>query len=123
MGYRHERNKFEVADLSAIPWAVVKPPRIAECPIHLEAVLKESHAFGQAPYREKATAVAMEVRIIRAWVDDSIRLEGHENRIHPDRWRPLIMSFGQFYGLGSQLQESTLARIHESSYRPAAHMS
>ena len=104
MGYRHERNKFEVAGLSPIPSAVVKPPRIAECPIHLEAVLKESHAFGQAPYREKATAVAMEVRIIRAWVDDSIRLEGHENRIHPDRWRPLIMSFGQFYGLGSQLQ-------------------
>ena len=90
---------------------------------HLKAVLEESHAFGQAPYREKATAVAMEVRIIRAWVDDSIRLEGHENRIDPDRWRPLIISFCQFYGLGPQLKESALARIPESSYRPAAHMS
>ena len=123
MGYRHERNKFEVAGLSAIPSAVVKPPRIAECPIHLEAVLEESHAFGHAPYREKTTAVAMEVRIVRAWVDESIRLDGHENRVDPERWRPLIMSFCQFYGLGPQLQESTLARIPESSYRPAAHMS
>jgi hypothetical protein len=25
-------------------------------------------------------------------------MDGNTNRIDPDRWRPLIMSFGQFYG-------------------------
>ena len=36
----------------------------------------------------------------------------------PERWRPLIMSFQQFFGLGPMVHESTLARIPESAYRP-----
>ena len=48
--------------------------------------------------------------------------EGYENRIDPDLWRPLMMSFCQFYGLGERLHDSTLAEIPEVAYRPAAHM-
>jgi hypothetical protein len=41
------------------------------------------------------------------------------NRIDPDKWRPLIMSFQQFYGLAPhQLHDSELAKIPESLYRP-----
>ena len=37
----------------------------------------------------------------------------------PDRWQPLIFSFQQFYGLRpGRLQESELAKIPESQYRP-----
>ena len=122
MGYRHESDKFAVAGLTPVASTNVKPPRVAECPIHLEAVLEESHTFGHSPHRS-LTAVCIEVRIVRAWVDESIRLEGHENRIDPDRWHPLIMSFCQFYGLGERVHDSTLAQIPETSYRPAAHMS
>jgi hypothetical protein len=43
---------------------------------------------------------------------------GEPDRIDPDRWRPLIMSFQHFYGLTPRLQESTLATIPESAYRP-----
>jgi hypothetical protein len=32
-------------------------------------------------------------------------------------WRPLIMSFCRFYGLGQELVESRLARIPEGQYR------
>ncbi|HEX5075306.1 MAG TPA: hypothetical protein VFW03_19000 [Gemmatimonadaceae bacterium] len=49
---------------------------------------------------------------------EAVRLPGHRNRIDPDRWRPLIMSFQQFYGLGDRVQTSTLAEISEDSYRP-----
>jgi hypothetical protein len=45
---------------------------------------------------------------------------GEPDRIDPDRWRPLIMSFQQFYGLTPRLQKSTLATIPESAYRPKA---
>jgi hypothetical protein len=55
-------------------------------------------------------------------VDDSILLEGRENHIDPDQWRPLIMSFGRFYGLGREVHPSRLAAIPEALYRPAAHM-
>lgn len=45
-------------------------------------------------------------------------LAGYENRIDPDAWRPLIMSFSQFYGLGGRVHTSRLAEIPESAYRP-----
>lgn len=121
MGYRHERDKFAAAGLTRAESALVKPPRVAECPVQLEAVLEESRPFGHSPYRQP-TAVGVEVRIVRAWVDEAVRLDGQDDRIDPDRWRPLIMSFCQFYGLGGRLHDSNLAQIPEISYRPAAHM-
>jgi hypothetical protein len=33
------------------------------------------------------------------------------------------MSFCHFYGLGERLQDSVLAQIPESAYRPVPHMS
>jgi flavin reductase (DIM6/NTAB) family NADH-FMN oxidoreductase RutF len=113
MGYRTERDKFG-ADL-------VSPPRIVECPIQLEAVLEATHDFGHRPDKAPG-AFAFEVRIVRAHIDPALLMAGHENRVDPDKWRPLIMSFCQFYGLGGQLRSSILAEIPESSYRPVPHM-
>ena len=45
-------------------------------------------------------------------------MDGAKNRIYPDRWRPLVMTFCQFYGLGEGLWDSTLAEIPEDAYRP-----
>lgn len=50
-------------------------------------------------------------------VDASILMAGHADRIDPDKWRPLIMSFQQFYGLGPKLHPSTLGEIPEALYR------
>ena len=52
-------------------------------------------------------------------MDESILADGENHRIDPDKWRPLIMSFQHFYGLGPQVHESTLAQIPESMYRSA----
>ncbi len=121
MGYRFERDKFAVAGLTTAPADLVGAPRIVECAVQLEGVLEKCHAFGHAPDREPR-ALGMEVRIVRAHVDEAILLAGTENRIDPDRWRPLMMSFCEFYGLGPRLHQSTLAQIPEVAYRPAAHM-
>jgi len=52
-------------------------------------------------------------------VEEGILVKGERDRIDPDKWRPLIMSFQQFYGLApGKLHESTLAKIPESLYRP-----
>ncbi len=75
MGYRHERNKFEVAQLTLLRSELVRAPRILECPIHLEAVLEQSHAFGHRPDKAPG-AVGLEVRVVRAHVDESILLDG-----------------------------------------------
>ena len=119
MGYRHEKHKFAVSGLTAQPSDLVAPPRVLECPIQLEAVLEATHDFGHRP--DKACgAYAFEVRIVRAHVDQSLVMDA--NRIDPDRWRPLIMSFCHFYGLGDRVHPSTLAEIPEVLYRPVPHM-
>jgi flavin reductase (DIM6/NTAB) family NADH-FMN oxidoreductase RutF len=118
MGYRHEADKFGVARLSPLPAELVAPPRVAECPVHLEAVLEASHPLAQRDPERQGHLIALEVRVVRVHVDDSIRLAGHSDRIDPVRWRPLIMNFCQFFGLGGVLHHSTLAEIPESAYRP-----
>ena len=45
MGYRHEADRFGVANLTEIPSDLVAPPRVAECPVHLETVLEGTHAL------------------------------------------------------------------------------
>lgn len=122
MGYRHERDKFGVADLTPVDADLVRAPRVEECPIQLEAVVETIHDFGHRPDKAPG-ALAIEVRIIRAHVDDSLLIEDKPNHIDPDLWRPLMMSFAHFYGLGERLHASTLAQIPEESYRPVAHMS
>jgi flavin reductase (DIM6/NTAB) family NADH-FMN oxidoreductase RutF len=119
MGYRHERDKFGVAGLTPLPSDVVAAPRVAECPVQLEAVLEAVHPLAQSDPERQGRLVGLEVRIVRVHVHDSIRMAGYDDRIDPDLWRPLIMSFAKFYGLGEQVHPSRLAEIPESAYRPA----
>lgn len=121
MGYRHEKDKIGIAGLTTSPSDLVQPERVAECPVQLEAVLETSRPFGTRPDKD-TTAIAFEVRVVRAHVETGILLDGHKDRVDPNRWRPLIMSFCRFYGLGEEVFASTLAEIPESSYRPVASM-
>jgi flavin reductase (DIM6/NTAB) family NADH-FMN oxidoreductase RutF len=118
MGYRHERDKFGVAGLTAEDSQLVAPPRVMECPVQLEAVLEGSMGLAESDPERRGRLIALEVRIVRVHVAESIRMAGHADRIDPDRWRPLIMNFCHFYGLGERLHHSTLAEIPESAYRP-----
>ena len=121
MGYRHEQDKLGVAGLHTVASDLVNAQRIAECPVQLEAVLETTHPFGNRPDKA-STALAFEVRIVRTHVDEGILMTGFDDRIDPDKWRPLIMSFCQFYGLGERVWQSTLAEIPETAYRPVPQM-
>lgn len=119
MGYRFEKDKFAVAGLTAMASQVVAPPRIAECPVQLEAVLTASHGLEAGDPERAGKLLALEVRVVRVHLDDSVRMAGHRERVDPERWRPLIMSFCQFFGLGEMVHPSRLAEIPESAYRTA----
>jgi flavin reductase (DIM6/NTAB) family NADH-FMN oxidoreductase RutF len=116
-GYRYEREKFELAGLTPVESEVVAAPRVLECPVQMEAKVDGVHRIADNDEHGKGKLVALEVRIERVHIDDSILMKGESDRVDPDKWRPLIMSFQQFYGLGPRLQESRLATIPESSYR------
>jgi flavin reductase (DIM6/NTAB) family NADH-FMN oxidoreductase RutF len=109
-GYRHVADKFTEAGLTPIASELVGPPRVAECPVHMEATLHAAHPVGHGG------ALALEVAVIRVHADEDILAE--PDRIDPDAWRPLIMSFQHFYGLTpARLQRSALAQIPEALYR------
>jgi hypothetical protein len=89
----------------------------------MEAVLESSLPLAEGDADRRGLLVALEVRVVRIHVADDIRMAGHTDRIDPVRWRPLIMSFCQFFGLGGVVHPSSLAEIPESAYRarrPAA---
>ena len=49
--------------------------------------------------------------------DPAIRVPGRPDRVDPDAWRPLIMSFQRFYRLGEEVHPSRLSSIDEEAYR------
>lgn len=117
-GYRSVKDKFGCAGLTPLASETVAPPRIAECPVQLEAVIAAQHPLAADDRRLGGHALVFEARIQRVWVAPTLLADGEPNRIDPDRWRPLIMSFQQFYGLQPQrLQPSALAAIPEAMYR------
>lgn len=118
MGYRHERDKFACAGLTPDAALDVSAPRVRECPVQLEAKLAGVHPLAARIEADAGKLVAIEVTIVRVHVDESLLVPGHPNRIDPDRWRPLFMSFQQFYGPGPRVHPSRLAEIDEEIYRP-----
>lgn len=116
-GYRYEPRKFEVSGLTPKPSLVVKPPRVLECPVQLEAELMALHPMADEDPLQKGRLISFELRILKVHLSPSILMNGHTNRVDPDRWRPLIMSFQQLYGLGAKVHYSTLAQIPEVSYK------
>jgi hypothetical protein len=117
-GYTAERDKFGVAGLTPLASETVRAPRIAECQVQMEAVVAATHELAADNPAHRGRSKVIEVRIQRVHADERILVEGVENRIDPDRWRPLIMSFQHFYGLRpGKLQDSTLAQIPEHLYR------
>lgn len=80
-------------------------------------MVEATHKLADEDARQRGFLVCIEARIRRVHADGEILMDGDPNRIDPDKWRPLIMSFQKFYGLGEQLLPSRLATIQESSYR------
>lgn len=118
-GYRHEKNKFERCGLTPARGETVAAPRALQCPVQIEAKLAQLHEMAQEDRVWRGNIVAIEVRITRVHAHPQIMRDGESDRIDPDKWRPLIMSFQQFYGLAPEkLQRSELGQIPESMYRP-----
>ena len=118
-GYYYEKDKLGAAGLTPQASQEVVPPRIQECPVQMEAVVVGQHETMKDIAERRGSILAVEVRILMTWIQDQLKLEGHVNRVDPDKWRPMIMSFQQLYGLrGERAGRSRLAEIDEELYRP-----
>lgn len=104
------------AGLKPLKSDLVRPARIAECPAQLEAELIGVYEMMQDT--DTKGFIALEVKVLRTHVHEEIRMQGQKNRSDPDKWRPMIMSFQELYGLkGEKVNKSVLAKIGEEEYR------
>lgn len=118
LGYAYEPRKFEVAGVTPVPSQTVAAPRVLECPIQLEAVVAARHDIMGDDPQVAGLISAFEVRITRVHVHPGLLMEGHENRIDPAKWQPLIMNFQKLYGVSNtEIVPSRLAQIDEQLYR------
>jgi len=106
-GYCYEPAKFARAALTPVASDLVGAPRVDECPIQVEAKLELTHAVGGPD----SGLVVFEVRIVRTHVGESLIVPESDSYIHPEREDPLIMKFCEYYGHGSNVRESELARV------------
>ncbi len=104
-GYRYEADKFGIAGFTAVESESVAPPRVRECPVHMEGIVHDFRSFGK-----NVNANVFEVHIVKLHVDEKLLVgDGQRPHIDPSRWRPLIMSFCRFFGLGGEVHPSRLA--------------
>jgi flavin reductase (DIM6/NTAB) family NADH-FMN oxidoreductase RutF len=106
--YTFEADKFAAAGFTREASAMVKPPRIGECQIQLEAVLKNVLVIKDDPM-ESSNVAAVEVRVVKFYADEKLIAEG--KHIDPRKWDPLIYNFRHYYGLGKELGKTFKAEI------------
>ncbi|MCS1352299.1 flavin reductase family protein [Mechercharimyces sp. CAU 1602] len=111
IGYTFEADKFTKANLTPLPAQKVHAARVKECPVQLEATVSHIHSFAQP-----SALKAIEVKIVRAHIDNSLLTGEAKDHIDPHKWRPLIMSFCEFFSLSEQLHPSRLAEPFLSQY-------
>ncbi len=101
----HKTGQFafsaDKAAIAGMTWQaseVVKPARIAECPIQMEAVCEKMMAVTDEP--EGFVIVVAKINLAHAH-DDILIDDG--STIDPQRWKPLIFSLRTYHGLDTSL--------------------
>lgn len=108
-GYAFHADKFSLSGLHRTPSQTVRPDRVAECPIQLEASVTDVRPFGGVG----SGVVAVEAEVVRTHVLPELLIDGSDRHIDPDRWDPLIMKFTHLYGGGRSVRGSRLAEAWE----------
>jgi flavin reductase (DIM6/NTAB) family NADH-FMN oxidoreductase RutF len=96
---RFEPAKFEAAGLTPQPSELVRPPRVAECPLQLEAVVADAELDAEGNF------LLVQAKVLRVHADQRIVVPG-TSYVDPGAWSPLIYNFRHYFGLGEELGES-----------------
>jgi flavin reductase (DIM6/NTAB) family NADH-FMN oxidoreductase RutF len=98
--FRYEPRKFEVAGFTPLASETVKPMRAAECPVQMEARVKQLHRMDGEKLNQLGGGVAAEVEVVRVHVDEEFVLG--DRYVDPERWSPLIYNFRHYFRLAEK---------------------
>lgn len=91
--FRHEPAKFAAAGVTPQASVRVRPPRVAECPLQLEA------RAGDIRLDSSGEFLVVEAHVLAVHADSRIVVPGTDH-IDPAAWNPLIYNFRHYFGLG-----------------------
>jgi len=118
LGYKSVKDKFKQSGFTPQTTQGGQLSAIKECPIQLETTVENFNSFGKNDERMAIPAYAIELKIEKVSVLPQVLQDGSNNKIDPNKWNPLIMSFRKLYSLTSEINESRLARKSEALYAP-----
>lgn len=95
--FRYEGEKFQAAGLTPLASETVKPARVKECPVQMEAQVRAMHRLGGRKLKQIGGGLAVEVEIVRVHVATEFVVG--ERHIDPTKWSPLIYNFRHYYRL------------------------
>lgn len=103
IGYYHEPDKIAACGLTALAADRVAPPRLAECPLQIEARIVAVHAPATAPDEAAPPAFSiLEAQALRVHAHADVTLPGTEH-VDTGRWQPLLYVFRHYFGTGPRL--------------------
>ncbi|MFE9137611.1 flavin reductase family protein [Streptomyces sp. NPDC007355] len=94
--YRYEPDKFAAAGLTPQPSDLVRPPRVTESPLQLEARAVALNPGGQGLF------FAVECEVLRVHAHRHIAVPGTQH-VDPGVWSPLIYNFRHYHGLAPEV--------------------
>jgi flavin reductase (DIM6/NTAB) family NADH-FMN oxidoreductase RutF len=111
IGYRYEPDKLTLGGWHAGASLSVKPPRIMECPLQLEArVLLDVHRPLEA-WRDAAGGYAIiELEVLHVHAHDDVTVPDTQH-IDPQRYRPLFYLFRHYVGPGTPMGRTFKAEV------------
>lgn len=93
--YRHEPDKWSLGKLTPLPSETIRPQRVKECPIQIEA-----HVCEMAPFADGALIVQAQVTRVHARVDV---VKPSTSHIDLTRWKPLYYTFRHYFAQGEEV--------------------
>jgi flavin reductase (DIM6/NTAB) family NADH-FMN oxidoreductase RutF len=106
IGYKFEPAKFDVAGFTPQPSRMVRPLRIAECPLQFEAEIVACHTpGGDWPQERPETFQIIEAKVVRVHAHPAIVVPGTQH-IDTQKWSPLLYVFRHYFGTGPNLGQS-----------------
>ncbi|MGN7966341.1 flavin reductase family protein [Microbacterium sp. 22179] len=107
--YRHEPDKWSLGGFTPVASDLVRAPRIAQCPVQIEARAEQFLPIGDGG------AVAVEAKVLRVHVHESIVRTGKGDRIDTDAWQPLYYSFRHYFAQGQRVGSNFRAELLDPS--------
>jgi flavin reductase (DIM6/NTAB) family NADH-FMN oxidoreductase RutF len=106
-GIIYAKDKFAASGFTALPGELVRPDRVAECPVQIEARVSAIHrATEDAPF------LCVETRKLLVHAHRDV-LDPCNTRFDVEAWSPLFYVFRHYYGKGAHL--GTSSRAHRES--------